>query len=101
MTVPVPVPANVTVNVTGGGVTGSKSAFTFVFWVKVSVQVLLLPLHEPLHPAKEELAPAVAVSFTFVPEGKPALQVFGQLIPPGELVTLPDPLPIRLMFTIG
>jgi hypothetical protein len=39
-------------------------------------------------------APGVAVSVTGVLAGKVALQVVGQLIPAGELVTVPDALPL-------
>jgi hypothetical protein len=43
----------------------------------------------PLQPAKIEPAAAVAVSVTIVPLLKLAEQVLPQLIPAGELVTVP------------
>ena len=52
-----------------------------------------LPVHAPDHPAKVEPDSGVAVNTTVVPEGKLALQVPGQLIPAGVLVTVPAPVP--------
>jgi hypothetical protein len=49
------------------------------------------PLHAPPNPVKFEPEAAVAVSVTSVPEVKLAVQVDGQLIPAGLLVTLPLP----------
>ena len=43
--------------------------------MSVTTQVGLLPQLPPVHPANDELAPAVAVSVTEVPEGKLATQV--------------------------
>jgi hypothetical protein len=45
----------------------------------------------PVQPAKVLPAAAVAVKVTVVPLGKLALQVPGQLMPPVELVTEPEP----------
>jgi hypothetical protein len=62
----------------------------------------LVPLHPPpLHPAKVEFAPAVAVSVTDVPELKFAWQVCPQLMPEGLLVTLPVPVPLKLTVSTG
>lgn len=52
----------------------------------------LLPLHAPPKPPKVNPEPALAVSVTEVPLSNPAVQVEGQLIPAGLLVTLPVPL---------
>jgi hypothetical protein len=89
-TVPDPVPATVT-----------ESAW--VVWVKVAVQdvaalmvraAAALPLHAPLHPVKVEPAAGVAVSVTAAPTTKSAVQVpVLQLMPAGELATLPEPEP--------
>ena len=52
-----------------------------------------VPLHSPLQPAKVEPTPGVAVKATVVPGAKPALQVPGQDIPLGLLVTVPTASP--------
>src|SRR6267142_1726034 len=62
----------------------------FAFIVRVQVPV---PLHAPDQPAKKAPLPAVAVSFTLVPELNDALHVGAQLIPAGLLVTVPVEVP--------
>jgi hypothetical protein len=52
-----------------------------------------VPVHAPLQPVKVEPADAVAVSVTDAPLVKPNEQVAPQLIPAGELVTVPLPVP--------
>jgi hypothetical protein len=52
---------------------------------------VLVPLQAPLQPLKLEPAIGVAVKVTWVPLTKLALQVAPQLIPEGELVTVPLP----------
>ena len=65
-----------------------------------TVQVAAVPLQLPAdQPAKMEPVPAAAVRVTEVPEAKFAAQVDPQLIPAGEEVTAPDPLP--LFFTVS
>ncbi len=60
----------------------------------VSVTVhAAVPEHAPLHPSNVKLVPGVAVSVTCVPEAKFAVQVPGQLMPAGVLVTVPEPEP--------
>jgi hypothetical protein len=54
------------------------------------------PEQAPLHPAKVDPAFAVAVKVTVVPPVKFALQVPGQLMPPGALVSEPDLLPAKV-----
>ena len=44
-----------------------KVAVTWVFTVRVRLQVEAVPLQEPLHPPKVEPVAAVAVSVTAVP----------------------------------
>jgi hypothetical protein len=51
----------------------------------------LVPLQAPLQPLKPEPVAGVAVKVTCVPLAKLALQVAPQLIPEGELVTMPFP----------
>jgi hypothetical protein len=50
-------------------------------------------VHAPDHPAKVVAASGVAVNTTAVPLGKVAVQLCGQVIPDGELVTVPPPVP--------
>jgi hypothetical protein len=59
-----------------------------------------VPVQAPDHPAKLELAAAVAVSVTDVPEGKVPLQLWPQLIPAGVLVTVPVPGPTADTVTV-
>jgi hypothetical protein len=73
-TAPVPLPARNTVN-TGALWIRLKVALTCWLALSVSVQVELVPLHAPVHPAKVELVAAVAVRVTAVPRSKLALQV--------------------------
>jgi hypothetical protein len=55
-----------------------------------------VPAHEaPLQPANAEPDPGVAVKVTLDPELNRAEQVAPQLIPAGELVTDPEPVPVR------
>jgi hypothetical protein len=67
----------------------------------VSAQVGPVPVHPPVHPVKVEFAPAVAVSVTWVPLAKLALQVGAQLIPDGLLATVPMPVPARISVSTG
>ena len=52
-----------------------------------------VPVHDPVHPAKIELASDFAVSVTDVPLANFALHAKPQLIPDGLLVTVPPPVP--------
>jgi hypothetical protein len=65
----------------------AKLADTLAFIVTVQ----LVPLQAPLQPIKLKLAAGVAVRVTGVPMAKLALHVPPQLIPEGELVTMPLP----------
>ena len=59
---------------------------------EVTVQVDPVPLQAPpLHPVITFPEPGVACNVTGVPMSKEAEHVAGQLIPPGELETLPEP----------
>jgi hypothetical protein len=90
VTVPDPVPAGCTVRVTLGF--ASNSAPTVVLAVSVRVHVDV-PVQAPVQPAKVDPDAAAAVRVTCVPLAKFALQVLGQLIPAGVLVTVPEPVP--------
>lgn len=69
--------------------------------MRVSVQVEAVPQLDTLQLAKDEPKAADAVSVTCVPDGKLALQVPGQLIPDGALVTVPVPVPALLTVSVG
>jgi hypothetical protein len=90
--VPVPVPAGFTVSTAVFWVV-LKLAVTFWLALSVNVQVVLLPLQPPVHPAKDEFAPAVSVSVTWAPLAKAALHVVPQLMPAGLLLIVPAPAP--------
>jgi hypothetical protein len=70
-----------------------KLAVTEAFCVSVTLQTPA-PLHAPDQPANEEFAIGDAVSATWVPLAKLALQVCPQLMPVGALVTVPVPPPL-------
>ena len=59
---------------------------------------LPVPEHAPVQPVNREPEAALALSVTFWPLGKLAEQVAPQLIPPGELVT--DPVPVPDLVTV-
>jgi hypothetical protein len=84
VTVPVPV------TLTDNWLVPEKAALTDFAAVMLTAQVPV-PLHAP--PQFENIAPepGVAVKVTVTPNGKFALQVPGQLIPAGLLVTVPLP----------
>src|SRR5439155_10877481 len=90
VTVPLPVPAAATVSVKVWSV---KVAVTGVAAETVTVQVPVPAQPPPLQPLKVEPAAGAAVSVTAVPLVKLAEQVAPQLIPTGELVTVPLPVP--------
>src|SRR5271154_3228463 len=91
VTVPVPVPASVTVNAKLL-VPPPKVAVTVVAAVTVMVQ-LPVPSHGALQPVNVDPVAGAAVKVTAVPLAKFAVQVGLQLIPAGELVTVPVPVP--------
>src|SRR5213076_214342 len=93
VTVPLPVPAGVTVRVK---VCTVKVAVTVVAAERVTVQAPVPEQLPPLQPVKVEPAAGVAVSVTAVPLVKLAEQVAPQLMPAGELVTVPLPVPTSL-----
>jgi hypothetical protein len=77
-----------------------KVAVTEAFVVKVNVQVEV-PVHAPDQPPKVDPADGVAVNVTAVPLVKDALQVAGQVIPAGLLVTVPAPVPVSVTVSVG
>jgi len=79
-------------------------AVTVVSLCNKKVHVELLLVHPPDHPPNDEEPTGVAVKVTEVPLAKLALQfatVLAQLIPGGELVTVPEPLPGKIIVKIG
>jgi hypothetical protein len=71
---------------------GPKLAVTDFGTARVTIQVLAEPVQSPLQESKELPVVAASVNVTELFWGKFAVQVPGQLIPPGLLVTLPGPL---------
>src|SRR5439155_607302 len=93
VTVPLPVPAGVTVSVK---VCSVKVAVTVVAAEIVTMQAPVPEQPPPLQPLKVEPAAGAAVSVTAVPLAKFAVHVAPQVIPAGELVTVPLPVPALL-----
>ncbi len=93
VTVPLPGPAVLTVRVL---VCGVKVAVTVVAAVMFTVQEPVPEQPPPLQLEKVEPVAGVAVRVTALPLGKLAEQLVPQLIPAGELVTVPLPVPAVL-----
>ena len=66
-----------------------NSAFAVLVALSVTVQLVLPPAHAPDQPAKIQPGLGLAVRTTAVPSGYEWLHVVPQLMPVGELVTLP------------
>jgi hypothetical protein len=98
--VTVPLPARPTVNVKEDGGFCENVAETLRTASIITVQ-LPVPLHAPPQPVKLDPAAGVAVRLTEVPGGKLALHVAPQLIPPGELVTVPFPVSLTVRLKGG
>jgi hypothetical protein len=60
-----------------------------------------IPVHAPPQPANVEAPFGVAVRVTLVPSSKGWLQSVPQLIPAGELITVPPPLPDFVTVSTG
>jgi len=60
---------------------------------KVTLQ-FALPVQAPAQDEKVSLLPGVSLRVTGVFGGKVKLQIVGQLIPDGVLVTVPSPVPV-------
>src|SRR5207245_193254 len=93
VTVPLPVPAGVTVRARGLSV---KVAVVVAAAASATTHVPVPEQPPPLQPVKVEPAAGVAVNVTAVPLVKLAEQVAPQVIPAGELVTVPLPVPALL-----
>ncbi len=88
VTVPLPAPNGETVSVKSG----VKVAVTFWAALMVTLQAPV-PVQAPLQPVNTDPAAGVAARLTTVPELYWAEHVAPQLIPAGELVTVPVPVP--------
>ena len=98
VTVPEPVPVLLTERVKVGA--GEKVAVTPIEDVPtVKLQVPVPEQPAPLQPANTDPPVGVAVRVIRVLVLKLAEQVAPQLIPAGELLTDPDPVPARVTFT--
>jgi hypothetical protein len=92
VTVPLPAPVLVTESCAVGIV---NVAVTVVAAAMGTLHVRLLPEHPPPdHDVNTEPACGAAVSVTVLPTWKLALQVAPQLMPPGDDVTVPEPVPV-------
>ena len=90
LTVPAPLPPFVTVSV----YCGTKFAVTVVAAVTVTTHVPV-PLHPPPdHPVKREPGTAVAVNVTAAPVLYFSVQSVPHVMPAGELLTVPAPVPL-------
>lgn len=69
--------------------------------LSVTVQVVLPPVHAPVHPTKDEFVAALAVRVTSVPGLNSALHVEPQSMPDGLLETVPLPVPARVTASTG
>ena len=72
-----------------------KVAVTVLVADMVTVQEPVPEQPPPLQPMKMKPVSGVAVRVTVVPLEKPAEHVVPQVIPGGELVTMPSPVPAR------
>ena len=97
VTVPLPAPARATVSVYWLSV---KVAVTDAAPVMLTAQVLVPEQPPPLQPAKVEPADGAAVSVTVLPWPNDAEQVAPQLMPAGDDVTVPAPVPVLVTASV-
>lgn len=90
VTVPVPVPAFVTLN---ANVDELLNVAVTARAAVIEVVQVPVPVHAPLQPTNVEPLAAAAVSVTEVPLAKLAVHVAPQLMPAGDEVTVPEPVP--------
>ena len=79
--------------------TGLKLAVTVTGAFPINVHGAVPVQPPPLHPSNEEPDAGVAVKVTGLPALYAAEHVAPQLMPAGELVTVPEPLPVLLTVT--
>jgi len=97
-TVPVPLPARLTVRTTALSIS-LKFALTWLLALSVKLQIELLPLQPPDHPAKEEFRAEASVRVIWVPLAKLAMQDWPHAMPAGLLVIVPAPAPVVWMLS--
>lgn len=96
LTLPAPLPVTERVN----GYTGTNVAVIVCAAVIVIAHVPVPEQEEDVQPAKAEPVAGTAVKVMLVPLEKFAEQVAPQLIPAGELVTVPEPVPAGVMVRV-
>ena len=79
-----------------------------IVWSELETNVQVpVPIHAPLQPSNLESAAALAVNVMLAPAAKSATHVVPlvtgeeQLIPPGTLLTVPPPVPVRVTVSSG
>src|SRR2546423_832812 len=97
VTLPAPLPAHVTESANRRGVNRAAAPSAAV---TVVVQGAVRGQPPPVQPVNVEPVAGVAVSVTVVPNGKLPVQVVPQSMTGGSDVTLPLPLPARVMTTV-
>ena len=97
VTVPLPVPVRLTLSVLWVEV---KVAVTLRVAFIVTLQVFPETESQPLQLEKFEFTSAVVVKVTMVPLEYVAEHVAPQLMPAGELVTVPVPVPLRITVSV-
>ena len=80
--------------------TGANSAPTDLAALIVTSQTPV-PVQAPLQPLNSESSAAVGISVTIVPCGYSASHAAPHSIPPGELVTVPKPLPVSATVSLN
>src|SRR5436190_4407676 len=102
VTVPLPVPLRETVRANSDGGSASNVAVTSLAALIVT-RHLFSPLTEPQPDQVTALLPAAAapVSVTVVPSSNSAAHSVPQLMPAGELVTVPEPVPCFLTVSLN
>jgi hypothetical protein len=102
VTTPVPAPEARTTNawLPAGTVVKAAVALRALLASTLHTGLLPAPAQSPLQPENTLPASALATRVTRDPLAKPAPQVLPQTMPPGALITLPLPEPVRAALTV-